>query len=323
MEPRTATFFDLVREEMPDVEARMRAGSGDHHQTLDAALDHLLTGGGKRIRPTLVLLIGGMIRADPERTITLAAAVEMLHTATLVHDDLIDQSSMRRGIPTINSQMTPGATVLTGDYIFARAADLAAQTGSLAVMEGFAKTLMTIVDGEIHQLFGEYRTASREDYYDRIYAKTASLFELAARGPGLLAEVDQGAVDSLRQFGYCVGVAFQIIDDILDFTGEQAKVGKPVANDLRQGIVTLPTLFYLEERPDDDSLQALLDGADPEEIDFDQLVGEIRASGAAAKAKEEARQVMADGLAHMEGMPPGPEREALRELARYVVQRTA
>jgi octaprenyl-diphosphate synthase len=324
MEPRTATFFDLVRPQMPAVEARMRAKPGVHHPALEAAVEHLLSGGGKRVRPTLVLLVGGMVNADLDRTVTLAAAVEMLHTATLVHDDLIDQSTIRRGIPTINARMTPGATVLTGDYIFARAADLAARTDSLAVMEGFAKTLMTIVNGEIQQLFGEYGADSREDYYDRIYAKTASLFELAARGPGLLTQADPPAVEALGRFGYCVGVAFQLVDDILDFVGDQAEVGKPVANDLRQGIVTLPTLLYLKgASPEDaDSLLQLLQNGDPDSEEFDRMVKRIRSSGAVAMAKEEAREVMADGLQYLEEMPPGEERDALRDLADYLVHRT-
>lgn len=322
MEPVTATFFDLVRDQLPAVEAEMRASPGDHHPSLEAAVDQLLSSGGKRVRPTLVLLAGSMLDADPKRTVKLAAAVEMLHTATLVHDDLIDQATMRRGLPTINSQWPPGATVLTGDYMFARAANLAANTGSLPVMEGFAETLMTIVNGEILQLFGEYGTASRQDYYDRIYAKTASLFELAARGAALLVGAEQEIIGHLRQFGYSAGVAFQIIDDILDFVGQPEEVGKPVANDLRQGIVTLPTLYYLEDSQEDGLVRELLDGADPDEIDFQRVVDEIRASGAIERSREEALEVMTEGLTHLEAMPDGAERNALRDLANYVVQRT-
>ncbi len=118
----------------------MRSHPGSYHPSLDAAVDHLLASGGKRIRPTLVLLCGGMLGADHDRLVTLASAIELLHTATLVHDDLIDEASLRRGIPTLNSQWTPGATVLTGDYIFARAANLAAaQTGSLTSWNGSRK----------------------------------------------------------------------------------------------------------------------------------------------------------------------------------------
>lgn len=322
MEPKTATFFDLVRDQMPEVEARMRSGPGSHHPSLETAIDHLLSSGGKRIRPTLVLLAGGMLAANENDVVTLAAAIEMLHTATLVHDDLIDQSTIRRGIPTINAQMTPGATVLTGDYIFARAANLAARTGSLPVMESFADTLMTIVNGEITQLFGGGTSFSPEDYYDRIYAKTASLFELATRGAGLLAEADSELLADLERFGYCIGVAFQIVDDVLDFTGKQDQVGKPVASDLRHGIVTLPTLLYMEQDGVGRRVEKLLNNGGIVDADFEGLVTAIRASGAIERSMHEARRYVQDGIDLLDGMPQGAERTALRELATYVVQRT-
>jgi geranylgeranyl pyrophosphate synthase len=320
MEPTTATFFDLVKDQMPDVEARMRSGPGGHHPSLDTAIDHLLSSGGKRIRPTLVLLTGGMLSADLDNTVTLAAAIEMLHTATLVHDDLIDQSTIRRGIPTINAQMTPGATVLTGDYIFARAANLAARTGSLRVMESFADTLMTIVNGEITQLFDGNTSFSADDYYDRIYAKTASLFELATRGAGLLSGADEPTLADLERFGYCIGVAFQIVDDVLDFVGQQDHVGKPVANDLRQGIVTLPTLLFMDDGGED-QVRSLLDNGDVHDGDFNKVAADIRSSGAIDRSLREAGRLVDDGIDLLGGMPDGAERTALRSLANYVVQR--
>jgi geranylgeranyl pyrophosphate synthase len=245
----------------------------------------------------------------------------MLHTATLVHDDLIDKSNLRRGLPTLNSQWSPGATVLTGDYVFARAARLAAMTGSLEVMESFADTLMTIVNGEITQLFEEDWPANRSQYFERIYAKTASLFELATRGAGLLAEIDEPELQQVEHFGYCLGVAFQIIDDVLDFVGDQEQVGKPVASDLRQGIITLPTLNYLEMNSHDGKVQQLLQGHRPSEVDFQQIVSDIRHSGAVDSAIQEASEYIETGLKHLDSMPAGPEREALKDLAQYVVQR--
>lgn len=322
MESLTATFFDLVRNDMPDVEIRMRSHPGGYHPSLDSAVDHLLTSGGKRIRPALVLLCGGMLGADRDRLVTLASAIELLHTATLVHDDLIDEASLRRGIPTLNSQWTPGATVLTGDYIFARAANLAAQTGSLTIMERFAETLMTIVNGEITQLFGTRSDDLRQDYYDRIYAKTASLFELATEGGALLSNVDAEMADDVKHFGYTVGVAFQIVDDVLDFVGDPAKVGKPVASDLRQGLVTLPTVYYLEQAPDNSALQHLIGGATLDDAEMDLLVEAIRRSGAIEKARSEASQLVAEAERILAGMPASREKDALSDLARYVVQRT-
>src|SRR5450830_616922 len=147
------SFLVPVQEDIQAVEDLMRSQAEGRHPDLKAALDLLLSSGGKRIRPTLTLLVGKMLGADYQRLITLAAAIEMLHTATLVHDDLIDGSLLRRGLPTLNAQWTPGATVLTGDFLFARAAALTSETDSVRVMNVFARTLMIIVNGEINQMF--------------------------------------------------------------------------------------------------------------------------------------------------------------------------
>jgi geranylgeranyl pyrophosphate synthase len=323
LEPTTTTFFDLVRTDLRKVEARMLSSPGNYHENLEAAIAHLLSSGGKRIRPTLVLLSGGMLLADVERITTLAAAIEMLHTATLVHDDLIDDSLMRRGIPTLNAQWTPGATVLTGDYVFARAAFLAAQTGSLEVMQGFAKALMNIVDGEIRQLFNTHSEDLRKDYYDRIYAKTASLFELATEGAALIAGAEPEATAAMRDLGYQIGMAFQIVDDVLDFTGAPEKVGKPVASDLRQGLVTLPAILFLEEHPlARPAMERLIDGR-LDGSDLEQLVIAIRDSSAIDKAMTMARQFTDVGIEILDRLSSSAEREAIRELANYIVRRTS
>ncbi len=182
--------MNLVQDQLPLVEARMRSQADKHHPELGSALKHLLSSGGKRIRPVVSLLTGRMLGADQARVVTLSAAIEMLHTATLVHDDLIDGSLLRRGIATLNAQWSPAATVLTGDFIFASAARLAAETDSISVMRLFSETLATIVSGEITQLFSSHGLASREDYFQRIYAKTASMFELATAASAMLSPVD-------------------------------------------------------------------------------------------------------------------------------------
>lgn len=321
MEPTTATFFDLVRASMPEVEARMRASPGSHHPSLEAALDQLVTSGGKRIRPALVLLAGGMLGGEPDKLITMAAAIELLHTATLVHDDLIDGALLRRGQPTLNATWTAGATVLTGDYVFARAAFLTAQTGSLRLMELFARTLMTIVNGEITQLFGSNSGDARQDYFDRIYAKTASLFELATEGAAVLSGCDGQAVQKMKSVGYHLGMAFQIVDDVLDMVADAEVVGKPVAHDLRQGLLTLPTLCYLEDHPDDRRARRLQERQPIEEADLRALIEAIRKSGAIERAMAEARELAAPGEAMLAEMPANPEREALFELADFLVTR--
>jgi len=300
----------------------MRPDPSEHHPALAEAIDHLLDSGGKRIRPTIVLLIGNMLGADLKRVITHAAAIEMLHTATLVHDDLIDGSLLRRGIPTLNAQWSPGATVLTGDYIFARAAQLAARTESLRLMEAFARTLMTIVNGEITQLFEQEVHDFHQSYYKRIYAKTASLFEVASEGAALLAGCDADAVEAMRSYGYYIGLAFQIVDDVLDFTGDQLEVGKPVGNDLRQGLITLPTVMHFQDLPEGDEWMRRLRRQDVRDEELETLIEEIRQSNAIERSMEEAQQFVEEGEARLEAMPAVPERDALYDLARYVVLRT-
>lgn len=319
----TTTINNQIQEHIHKVEDRMRAASDEQHPELRLAMEHLLSSGGKRIRPMVVLLTGGMLRADLERLITLAAAVELLHTATLVHDDLIDGSLLRRGSPTLNAQWTPAATVLTGDYIFARAAKLASETESIAVMKLFAHTLETIVNGEITQLFDSRGLASREDYFRRIHAKTASMFELAAGAAALLSPLEgrEQAVDRVCRFGYEIGMAFQIVDDILDFTGQQTVIGKPIASDLRQGLVTLPALYYMEKNPEDPDLLAMLNGRRHAEERLNRLVSSIRQSGSIQQAMDEARRFVKRGLAILQALPDNPERYALEDLASFIVKR--
>lgn len=322
MEPITATFFDLVKDQMPLVEHAMRDGDGQHNPQIGEVVDQLLSSGGKRVRPTLVLLAGEMLGAPMHRSVILAAAIEMLHTATLVHDDLIDGASLRRGTPTVNSQWPAGATVLTGDYVFARAASLASRTGSLQIMESFADTLMTIVNGEINQLFCTDQGSSRGEYYERIYAKTASLFELAARGAGLLANCQGEELEIIQRFGYRVGIAFQIVDDVLDFVGDQDRVGKPVASDLRHGLVTLPTIWHLENDDQGEDLLAWLDGNQLSEAELERLIQRIRSSDAIDRSLAEARDLAEKATMSLEAFSPSRAREGLREMARYVVQRS-
>lgn len=300
----------------------MRITPGDHDPNLIGALDHLLSSGGKRIRPALVLLTGAMLGGDMDHTITLAASVEMLHTATLVHDDLIDGSLVRRGIPTINAKWSAGATVLTGDYIFARAAHLAAALGERRLMEIFARTLMTIVNGEISQLFGSTTGDLTKDYFNRIYAKTASLFEVATEGAAIISGCDEDTLNEIKAFGYNIGIAFQIVDDILDFTADQKQLGKPVASDLRRGLITLPTLLYLASISDDGTLAKALDQNKFEGIDIDEIINGIRSSGATSQALAQAQEFITAAEDTLEKMPPSQEREALFELSKYIINRT-
>ncbi|MFZ5855272.1 MAG: polyprenyl synthetase family protein, partial [Chloroflexota bacterium] len=283
----TVTFLNPVQEQILLVEDRMRSQGADCNQDLRAALEHLLAAGGKRIRPTLVLLVGNMLGGKSEPLVTLGAAVELLHTATLVHDDLIDGALLRRGAETLNARWSSAATVLTGDFLFARAAKLAADVDYLPVMKLFAETLAVIVNGELTQLFSARGVINRDNYYQRIYAKTASLFEMTTRAGAMVSTENVATIESLRKFGYELGMAFQIVDDLLDFTGDQSAVGKPLGSDLLQGLVTLPAIYFTEMNPEHPDVRSLAAGGWGDHERMERLVQSIRTSDAIHKAMRE------------------------------------
>jgi geranylgeranyl pyrophosphate synthase len=323
----TATRLSLaevlapVRDYLDAVEERMRQSAADPESALTAASQQLLASGGKRIRPTIALMAGRIFSADPDRLVAVASAIEMLHTATLVHDDLVDGASLRRGIPTLNARWGPGAAVLTGDYFFARAADLAAQTGSVRVMRVFARALIMLVTGEIEQMFGDRGIVTRAQYFKRILWKTASLFEAACEAAAIVGGANEHEIAAVAAYGRNVGTAFQIVDDVLDFTGDSRHIGKTVGGDLRQGLVTLPTLHYLEMHPDDPDVNALLNGKGGNEGLSSRVVDVIRTSTAIRRSLDDARQFAAEAGAAVSHVPAGPFTDRLRDIAEYVVSR--
>ena len=299
----------------------MRSQADENHPDLRAALEHLLAAGGKRVRPTLSSLVGNMLGAPLEKLINLGAAVELLHTATLVHDDLIDGSLLRRGTPTLNARWSPPATVLTGDFLFARAAKLAADTDHLPLMKLFSDTLATIVNGELTQMFTSRGLVNRDNYYKRIYAKTASLFEMTSRAAAMVSPASEDTVEAMRDFGYQIGMAFQIVDDILDFNGDQTTVGKPLGSDLLNGLVTLPAIYFAETNPDDPDVLSLPNGGWTNNENMTRLVEKIRSSSCTKKAMSEAEQHVDRALVRLDEFQPSAERDALENLAKYIVDR--
>jgi geranylgeranyl pyrophosphate synthase len=250
----------------------------------------------------------------------MAAAVEMLHTATLVHDDLIDGALMRRSAPTLNADWSPGLTILTGDYLFARTARLVAETKDVDVMDLFARTLMIIVNGEIQQNAAK-GYLSRDLYYERIYAKTAALFVLSAEGAALLGRADRAGMEAIREYAHAVGLAFQIVDDILDFVGTPDQVGKPLGSDLQQGLFTLPAIHYVEAHPRDPDVQALLNGNGHDRNLVSRVISTLRESDAIDQALQEAHACVARGQRALALLPDSEYVTALSGLARFIVER--
>lgn len=314
-------FLDLIRSDLERVEAILRERPAEQHEAIGVAVDHLIGGGGKRLRPALVLLSAHLCEADVDRAVLAAAAAEMLHTATLIHDDLIDGSLVRRGTETLNARWTPGATVLTGDYVFARAAYLVSLTDNVLLMRRFAETLMVICNGEVRQMFdGRRGRSTRQEYERRIYAKTASLIALSAEAGAILAETDDTKRKALRTYGEQVGLAFQIVDDVLDFVADEETLGKPVGSDLRQGLVTLPLLFFLEAEPDHPAVRQVLDCSPSKDV-LRQAVGAVAGSEAIGRALDVAQECAGRAKEALAVFSNGLYRRALLDLADFTVRR--
>jgi geranylgeranyl pyrophosphate synthase len=319
----TLKYQELVKSDILRVEELMQSQSDGLADDLKAATTIMVASGGKRIRPSLSMLIGRLLGGDSERLITLSAAIELLHTATLVHDDLIDGALLRRGVPTLSARWSPGATVLTGDFMFAKAAKLAAETGSLEVMNIFAQTLAVIVNGEIEQLFINHCTINRESYLHRIYAKTASLFETTAVSAALISTQDIQIHEKYAKLGYALGMAFQIVDDIMDFTSDTIKLGKPVGNDLMQGIVTLPVIIYAENNASDEEITSLVNGKCLDNDTVVNIINKVRNSDAIEKAHLEAEDYVKSATSILTGIEPGEYLSGLMELSSYITLRSS
>lgn len=327
---KTIPLLEPLAAELEQVERKLLEPTHPDYPQLTAVLESLLLSGGKRLRPALVLLAGSFYPTDREKLVSLAASVEMLHTATLVHDDLIDGALVRRGRTTLNARWNAGATVLAGDYLFARAAALAAATGNVRVMTIFAETLMTICSGELRQIFDRRELPRLDDeqawqnaldrYDQRIYAKTASLFAAATEAAAVLSQAPEAHVVALREYGRLLGTAFQIMDDVLDFQGDEQILGKPVGSDLREGIVTLPVLYFLRDHPDDERIASVVRDGGQDAV-VQEVVTAVRESGAVARAMDRAREFIAQSQAALAVLPEGQARDLMHALADYTIAR--
>lgn len=311
-----------IATELPLVEQTLSSVASVEYPLLADLLGHVMKSTGKRLRPAVTLLAGQLFDYNSARLVSMASAMELLHTASLVHDDMVDEAKTRRGQNTLNSLVSGKAAVLVGDYLFAKSAHLVAQTENIRAMTRFAETLMTIVNGELRQLFTTFEwRQTRNDYYDKIYGKTASLFTTSAECGAILGNANEEQVQALRDYGYNIGMAFQIVDDILDYTGTSEEVGKPVASDLRQGTVTLPALLLIERNGNDNPIRKLFEGGRVQE-DAGNTVQLIREAGAIEDSFAVAGDFIDRAKRALDVCPAGPSRTALEHLADYVTARS-
>ena len=312
----------LVQPGLARVEAALASLASNDDAVLGPLLSTLLPGSGKRLRPALALVVGRLGQVDAERLNHMAVGVELLHTASLVHDDIVDESDTRHGAATLYARVGNALAVLVGDYLFSQAAQACVATGNLAVVRLFAETLGAMAQGQIDDANGQlsgrhaWETLTRDQYYRTIGGKTASLFVLACQGTGLLVGLGPDQVDGLRTFGQNLGLAFQVFDAILDFTSSEAELGKPVGSDLRQGTITLPVILMRDRQLADGRLRAAFDSNDVE-----LQVRLVLESGAIPAAYAEAEALVARARGALAALPRGVERNALDALASYVTRR--
>jgi len=318
-----SSLYGPVAEDLILVEDLLESTKQVELLPLRQMLDHALEGRGKRMRPALVLLAGTFGDYNLNRLVPLGAAIELLHTASLVHDDVVDGAESRRGRPTANSQFDNALTVLLGDYMFANAAEMVTRTGSLPVTRLFALTLMKMTSGELGQDAAAFDVSTDvQNYLWRIGGKTASLFANATEGGATLAGCPADVVEALRQYGYNIGMAFQIVDDILDFSSDEEQLGKPAGSDLREGTITLPALLLLDHLAGPENpIRKFFTAERGREAHLAEALAMVRSSGVLDESMEMAREYVRLGAEALADVPDGDGKRTLLDVGEYVLER--
>jgi geranylgeranyl pyrophosphate synthase len=314
-------IYAPIQKDLLTIEERLKSVGIIDAPWLSDLLSYSLKGGGKRLRPALAILSASFYDYDLERLMPMAMAVELMHLATLVHDDTIDNSDMRWGRPTVNKVWGMEKAVLLGDYLFAKAGDLTASTENISVIKLLPQTLMIITNGELAQSTSAFKTEqSREHYFFRISCKTAALFVMATESGAVLSKAPERSIRILHDYGQHLGIAFQIIDDILDFIGTEKEMGKPVGSDLNQGTVTLPALMLMERYPQDNPIKKLFNGGDKKD-NIKQTIEMVRNSDIIQKCFDIAADYRIKACENLKSLPEKETRQVMLNLADYIVNR--
>jgi octaprenyl-diphosphate synthase len=317
-------LLDLVAPKLELVEEELRRNFQSKIGTIADVGQHILGGGGKRLRPALLLLVSSMLRYDGYRDVVYAAVVEFIHTATLVHDDIIDEADVRRGRTSINYGWGNDLTVLVGDYIFMHSMAMALAEGNLEILRLLSDATIKMIEGEI---LGTERSGrldlSVDDYFDIIGRKTAALFGATCRIPGYLVDLPESSSAALFNYGYNLGVCFQLIDDLLDFTSSTEVLGKPALSDLKEGKITLPLILAGPRATTREreliagiSSNKSFDGTDPSEI-----LAIVNRYDTLDHTREIARDYASRARMALEPFPSSPAKEALDAALDFVLER--
>jgi all-trans-nonaprenyl-diphosphate synthase len=316
------SLFAPVEADLDQLVENLKQLVGARNPILYAAAEHLFQAGGKRMRPAIVFLLSRAIAGDDDisaRHRRLAEITEMIHTASLFHDDVVDEADMRRGVETVNYRFGNRIAIQAGDFMFAQASWYLANLDSLPVVKLLSEVIKDFAEGEIQQGLSSFDTdVSLESYLEKSYYKTASLIANSAKAAGVLSDVSPDLQEDLYQFGRGVGLAFQVVDDILDFTGTTDALGKPAGSDLKSGNLTAPVLFAMEEKP---YLQVLIERELTEPGDLEEAIALINNSQGIERSRALAESFSAQALKRLEKLPSSPSKQALVELTDYIIKR--
>jgi all-trans-nonaprenyl-diphosphate synthase len=316
------SLFSPIEADLRLLTENLKQLVGARHPILYAAAEHLFGAGGKRLRPAIVLLVSRATMPNQELTSKhrrLAELTEMIHTASLVHDDIIDEAELRRGVPTVHTSFGNRVAVLAGDFLFAQASWYLANLDNLTVVKLLSEVIKDYAEGEIQQGLNRFDASlSIDAYLEKTYYKTASLIANSSKAAGVLSGVSSETARKLYSYGRSIGLAFQIVDDILDFTSSSDTLGKPAGSDLKSGNLTAPALYALEENP---YLDVLIEREFAQESDLEQAIGLIRDSRGIERSRELAAHYAQLAVDQLTDLPVSTSRQALIDLADYVLSR--
>lgn len=318
-------LFAGIQDDLERVDTTFQERATSGLDILNSASMHAIASPGKRLRTAITLLSGKLNTYRFDKLLPLSVAYEMVHLATLIHDDIVDEAKTRRGNPTVNALWGDKIAILLGDYYFAKTSGLVADIDDNRIDHLFAETVATVSEGTIMEMM----TAGRidltvETYYEKIRHKTACLIAACSKGGAIVSKASDDEIEQLHAYGMNLGIAFQIVDDILDYTEDQSTIGKPAGNDLRQGMVTLPLIYALQEQPGDglsQKVQPLLNGALHKEEDIQTVVHSVAQGYGVSQALADAHTYAHKARAALHHFPPSNNRDVLDELIDFVVSR--
>ena len=319
---QVSAIYGPIQDRLNKVEKRLNDLAGVKFPFLSKMLTHVYGSTGKRARPAITLLAASFHPHNEYKSEVMATAVELLHIATLIHDDTVDESDTRRGMATISSMYGKDIAILVGDYVFASSATFVCDTEHVGVIRRFSETIMELSSGELHERVSAYDPGQTlEGYHQRIYNKTASLFSTSGETGAILSGASDEQVAALKVYSRELGMAFQIVDDILDFQGDEDEIGKPVGSDLANGVMTLPAFIANESSPEGNPIEAYLNDINGDDALLAEAVEMVRQPEIINAAYDEAARRCDVAREALGVLPDTPSRDSLEHLLDYMLTR--